>query len=401
MGRTADYTIKGFLYQFNKTLFEILESNEGTVITVEGIVEDIDLSNAGSLTAIQCKYHEAAEHFVPSIIYRPLLQMMSTFHQNPNNAVTYILYCYFPGKTGDVARFGKAEMEEALNSTNKDLRQYTDSLKGQINIDAFLERFSLRFGKSYDDLADAVCSSLEKNGIPKEDIPILGYPNAVHSIANLSIRHNPEERKITREQLVTNLLEARNTAISRWTLALKSRKQILEARRKQLKANLDKNSRLRYFLVNAKSLDDFDSEIVKFVGDYLEKYHFKAAHINTPIFCLATTEQAFRDIQLRIHRKGISSTDGYVGTHFDPQLFFRNPMSRRTANRRIEREFSLRLLHWETNGPVIGDQKADDLFLLGACDYADLDTVDVNVEVLAAETFKEIKFLMGVSNAYD
>ncbi len=38
MSRTADYTIKGFLYQFNKTLLEILNAEGGQQITVEGII---------------------------------------------------------------------------------------------------------------------------------------------------------------------------------------------------------------------------------------------------------------------------------------------------------------------------------------------------------------------------
>lgn len=41
MGRVADSTIKGFMYQFNLSLNDILKSNDGT-IRMEGIIEDID-----------------------------------------------------------------------------------------------------------------------------------------------------------------------------------------------------------------------------------------------------------------------------------------------------------------------------------------------------------------------
>lgn len=43
MSRVADSTIQGFLYQFNITLQEILRSSEDDEITVEGIIEDIDI----------------------------------------------------------------------------------------------------------------------------------------------------------------------------------------------------------------------------------------------------------------------------------------------------------------------------------------------------------------------
>jgi len=42
MNRQADSTIKGFLYQFNKSIVEVLK-NANAEITVEGVIEDIDV----------------------------------------------------------------------------------------------------------------------------------------------------------------------------------------------------------------------------------------------------------------------------------------------------------------------------------------------------------------------
>lgn len=75
MGRVADSTIKGFMYQFNLTLYQILKASDD-VIKVEGIVEDIDVSFNGHVTAIQCKYHEEQQKFQWSTVYKPILQMM-------------------------------------------------------------------------------------------------------------------------------------------------------------------------------------------------------------------------------------------------------------------------------------------------------------------------------------
>ena len=75
MTRSADYTIQGFLYQFNKTLLEILKEADDSQITIEGIIEDIDIENCTGITAIQCKYHEG-QKFSLSKVHKPLLQMM-------------------------------------------------------------------------------------------------------------------------------------------------------------------------------------------------------------------------------------------------------------------------------------------------------------------------------------
>lgn len=53
--RQADSTIKGYLYQFNKSIYEILQSKDDEIVTLEGVIEDIDIQSPTSLTTIQCK----------------------------------------------------------------------------------------------------------------------------------------------------------------------------------------------------------------------------------------------------------------------------------------------------------------------------------------------------------
>ena len=96
MVRAADYTIQGFLYQFNKTALAILDAKANETITVEGIVEDIEVSSSTALTAIQCKYHEASPGFIASRIYKPLLQMLKHFSNNSAANIRYRLFAHFP-----------------------------------------------------------------------------------------------------------------------------------------------------------------------------------------------------------------------------------------------------------------------------------------------------------------
>lgn len=402
MSRAADYTIKGFLYQFNKTLLEILNSQDDSIITVEGIVEDVEIVTSGLITAIQCKYHEASEAFTPSSIFKPLLQMMHYYHTYPDANIRYILFAHYPGVTGNPQpTVGKSEFNAALASKNKDLQEYSAALRDNVDLDGFLSRFTMEFGPMYDDLVAQVTDAFKAKGIPEDDIDILAYPNAINMIAGLSVKHDPKDRKITRQQFLEQLKDIRKTAISRWTLALRTRKQLLDARRKQLKLHLDKNSRLRYFVVDASSLDDYETEIVLFICDYLDKYHFKSAHISTPVLCLRASEDDFRKIQLRLYKKGIISTDGYIGTYFDESRFFREPLIQKVSRGAIKREFSLRMLRWEDHGVVLNNQKCDDLFIIGESEFDSLNNVDVNVEHLAVTSLKEIKYVMGVSNVYE
>lgn len=401
MSRTADYTIQGFLYQFNKTLLEVLKSADDAEITVEGIIEDIEISVPAGLTAIQCKYHEAQEAFTTSTIYKPLLQMMQHFDANQDANISYVLFAHFPNPPGSYS-ITKTDLEAALASSNDTLKKICTALKDKVDIDNFLTRFSLQFGQSWDDIVKSVHDALITAGIPKADVDTLAYPNAIQFIANLSIKHDVSQRRITKSLLLRDLSKIKSTAITRWTLALKTKKQLFEARRKQLKPNLDKNARLRYFIVNCTSFEDFDNNIVGFVCDYLQKYHFKEAHICTPLLCLDTTEEIFRDIQYRLYSKGIHSTDGYVGSQFIETYFFRPPMfqkGRGVGERK--REFDLRILCWAGNGQVLAKQKGDDLFIIGQNYYSDLNTKDVCVEVLESSSLKEIGFITGLYHTYE
>lgn len=399
MPRSADYTIKGFLYQFNKTLLELLKASDDSVITVEGIVEDVEIVTTTETTLIQCKYHEASETYRPSSLFKPLLQMMGHFHENSCEHFRYVLFAHFPSKTGSPNQeLTKSDFQAALNSSNKELQRYVNHLNGRVDLDQFSGKFQLEFGPPYDALVEQVCKALRQSGIAEGDIDTLAYPNAIHEIALISVKHDPGERCITRRQFLEHLGTIRKTAISRWTMALRKRKELLKARRKQLNTHLGINSRLRYIVVDAKSVNDFDEQIVLFVCDYIEKYHVKPAHISTPLLCLRTSTDTFQRIQRRLFTKGIVSTDGIIGGHFDVNHFFREPLSQKNARTRIRREFSLRLLRWEDNRSALNRQKCDDLFIIGTFDCTSMNTADVNVEHLGAATLKEIKYLLGVSD---
>lgn len=62
MDRAAIDTIRGYFYQFDMTILQILSQTDGnTEVLVEGI-EDVDIITPTETTAIQCKYYESTEY---------------------------------------------------------------------------------------------------------------------------------------------------------------------------------------------------------------------------------------------------------------------------------------------------------------------------------------------------
>ena len=403
MSRSADYTIQGFVFQFNKTLLELLKDTQDANISVEGIVEDIELATPTGLEAIQCKYHEAQAAYTLSDIYKPVLQMMVHYQANPGTQIKYRLYAYFPNEAARNEKLTIEDVNEILSTTNQKLKPMADKLIGKVNIQQFIDRFTIEFGKSLSDLIDDVCELLEKNGLPQGDIDTLIYPNAIQKIANISIEHDPSKRVIKKTKFISDLIAIRTTAITRWTRALSTYKNLLARRKEQLKQNLSKNSRLRYFIIDKAALTDFSDQIVTFIVDFLDKYHFKALHDKTPLFCLDCKEEEFEDIHLRLHKKGIRCNNGFIyGKHFDEDWFHRPVIKEKISQTQFKADFRIRLIRCSPGIiATVNKLKCDDLFIISDKAYPDLDIQDVNVEVIAVENTLELKYILGMRGTYE
>ncbi|SEA17884.1 hypothetical protein [Paraburkholderia sartisoli] len=392
MGRSADYTIQGFLYQFNQTLSELLKATDDAVITIEGIVEDIEVASFAGTKAIQCKYHETQENYTPSILYHPLLQMMKHFKSNPGAKIHYHLFAHFP----NIPAIGisATELNGALKSKNKDLKDLIAEVAG-VDVDGFLKVFSISVTPKYDELMEQNARQLEAHGFNKGEVEALFYPNAIQIIADLSIKHDVKLRKITKKDFLEWLRRIRSTAVSQWTLALKTRQKVLETRRKQLKENLSMNVRLRHLVIFPAFLGQFDDQIVLFIKSFIDKYHFKITHTQTPLFALDVAQDVFDGIAERLIGKDVVPNHGRPVKTFSEVYFFREPMVQKD-----KKEFALRLIRWGDYKNLVFKTKADDFFVIGDGDITGVDVKDVNLEILGAERFDEIKYMMGMSNAY-
>ena len=144
MARTAEYSIKGYLYQFLRYLSEILAADKGTKITIEGAIEDIDVAAPGFTTAVQCKYHEAADKFALSRIYKPILLMLEHFSHNTvaTPEVHYRLFCHFPDQTGS-RPLTKTELEAVLATGAQPMKKIIQRIAKGVDHDTFLARFTI------------------------------------------------------------------------------------------------------------------------------------------------------------------------------------------------------------------------------------------------------------------
>ena len=92
--RDATDTIKGYFYQFDHYIMEILKnSNENTLVYTEGI-EDIDIVNLNKTTAVQCKYYEKTT-YNHSVIKESILFMLRHYKENKDKNIHYHIYGHY------------------------------------------------------------------------------------------------------------------------------------------------------------------------------------------------------------------------------------------------------------------------------------------------------------------
>lgn len=401
MSRTAESTIKGFLYQFQKTIKEILQADYDSEITVEGIVEDVDVNHMnGSSTAIQCKYHESVETFTTSLIYKPILQMAEHFANNPTADIEYRLYVHVPSQPNSVRNITDTELSEALASTNRTLQSIISRIPTFTHQD-FLAKLTLEFAPSIDDLAEEIKEILGEISIPNSDVESILYPNSINHIARLSCNDSAQERTIDRLAFENLLASSNSTAISRWTLALKTKKQLLSSKKKQLIQSLSINTRERCVYISKEQLLDFDDKIVVFINNFVSKYHSKATHTKTPIFAFDCNRDELDTITYRLYKKNITANTGYIGNNFDLDSLFRSPITPRSRSLPSEREFQVRLVSTQENPAALNYRKCDDIFFVCKNIPDSIDQTDIEVTEIEVPSFTELEFILSMRNDHE
>jgi hypothetical protein len=330
-------------------------------------------------------------------VYEPILQMMLHFKNNPRHNIAYALYAHFPNESIGEKQLTIPELNKIIDSSNRSFQKYTSQLKNNFDTNAFHRQFKFIIGPSYDNTLADVQDKFEQNGMDHGDIDVLIYPNAITIIGDLSIQKDEAKRKITKAELLANLRSKRTIAISRWAAALKSYSQLLKAKRKQLKANLDKNVRLRHIFIS-QELDRFKDKIVIFIHQYLQKYHFKPCHLSTPLFCFDCNQQLFEDICRRLISKKIKINDGILVGVFDKQYFLRDPVI--NPSKKL-REFDLRITTLDIATNILNETICDDLYMVEPHDNLGINPLDVNVERLAVKNIKEMRYLFRLDSNYE
>ena len=358
--RQANSTIRGYLYQFNKSIFEILSAKEEDSITLEGVIEDIDIQNPTNITTIQCKYHEDKKFQISSIA-EPILEMLCHYHEccAIGKSMSYILFAYY---SDNVDSIDKNKFKEYIQSTtNKEIllayfhriytiqdprilqiankNKKTTDEKNQIidyytknrtalnlcvSLDDFWEHFTYHKAEQYDILSQKIIDKLSELA-DKETAENLYYPNAFSYISNLSSKPDVSQRTVTKKQLLDFLLTQKSILLSQWALEALDKAKILKKKKTHLSSYFSSNTDVRAFIFSDKFNELNSDSLITFIHAYINKYYKKPKLQKPPIFIFGNkSEDLFQNIVSELFKYQKYVNVGMVGNSFIAENFINN-----------------------------------------------------------------------------
>lgn len=259
--RSAEYTLEGFYYQFDKTIFEILNNDDvNKPITIEGI-EDIDIASANEDTAMQIKYQSKTKG-TESTLRKPIFLMLKHFNEKQSLSLSYVLYGHYKNNDEinivfDLGRLKSMMMYKERDKETKQMVEKSHLEKENISdkiVEEFIKKFTLQLSESFDIHQGNTFEKIkdEMNISTDEEVQMY-YSNALKIVYDLSIKKSISSRKISKQNFVTKI-DTKDILFNHWFIQMKSKNSYLKYINTQFfKSTLNTLVIERIFVINISS----------------------------------------------------------------------------------------------------------------------------------------------------
>lgn len=333
------YALKGFVYQFNKTIFEVLsQEDENVHINIEQ-EQDLDYHNY----FIQVKYHDS--DYTPGeqkqLVKKPTLKMLVDFQESPNRS--YCLFIHFRGKEPEVKKYSSAKDLDTLLLKKKG--DFSDALK-----ERFIKKFVVVYAPNFKELFQSTIELIKQ----KFDVDDLAY--SYHALISSRLfdlvvtysEGEKEKRKVNFAEL-KKLIEEHSSKIVHSVYA----HYLGEAKylRYLKKATPPIDFTLQNAIFIGNNIQETSSESIPLIIKELTDKHYENKDITAkPLtFILDKPTGEIQEIKKKLIRLNIKFNDGYEAYSFSSNFFLEEPLVK-SKQRRIPKKssFSVRVLSYST-----------------------------------------------------
>lgn len=357
--RTAEATIKGYYYQFDSTILNLLKlSDDKDTVIVEGI-EDIDIVTATEKTAVQCKYLSKPK-FSNSAIRKPIMLMLDHFISSAKvSNIQYVLYAHFEEETaGNEPHIDLIKIKDILTYKEKktEKKYYVERGITDTQLESFLRKFKFVFGNEFSSQQKEVIRLLQKMFKCNEyEADIHFYNNAMRVVLDLSIKKKSSERTISKTDFIKKI-DCREKLFNDWFILLRSKNEYLKLASNSLKSTKALlPSRSKILVIGSEVLlaDNSNLPLVSFVENLIEHYFKEGSAFNNakPLTLVLDCDTSYlHKVKSELIDKNILFNDGYEQVKFSSYVFNAEPIknTNKAGTKIIKSSFLLKILSKST-----------------------------------------------------
>lgn len=290
--RSAVDTIRGYFYQFDHSILQLLRLSGGLdSIDIEGI-EDIDINTANETTAIQCKYYAKTE-YNHSVIGRPIRFMLSDYKNRKGSgrpSVRYRIYGKYESGQEKLILPLSADFlrKHFLTYKEKEIQHYHHNELGLTDdgLDEFIGLLTIDinakpYEEQYQDVLSEIRSCFSCSDFEAEHYY---YNNALSVVRSLSTQPNVHDRRIKKADFISRI-DKKELLFNEWFIDLKGRKEyIREIKKQYFTLALNTSPFERFFLIEASNVN-YDRAKLKTLLLLIQKKWSKLSQRESQSFC--------------------------------------------------------------------------------------------------------------------
>jgi uncharacterized protein YaaW (UPF0174 family) len=317
------YAIKGFTYQFDKSLLAAL-SNKTQTIEIEQI-QDIAIGDY----YIQVK-HKETQKYSASKIKKAVSQLLECFKKDKTKH--FQLYCHFEDKQAQKIILTENELDKILGRNKTDYTQEEKSL--------FITHFELEFSENFEKQFATLISQIKVAfSLKNEEEAMVHHSIFRANLLDVATKKNAHQRVISfktlksligkKEKIIFELAYCKYLKNDRYLKYLKKEyftQKVLNTPNKE-----------RLFVIGIDE-DARDSDIVQVISNIQRRYFLKHTSPAPYICLLDIGTQRFSLIKQKLWDKHLIFSDG---TNFNGDKFRMNDLLIPTHNNRSKVTFKL------------------------------------------------------------
>lgn len=330
--RSAIDTIVGYFYQFDKTILDILSSDNERAIVVEGI-EDIDLISADETIAVQCKYYEKSE-YNHSVIKKPIMLMLKHYSgllKSGSPLIKYHLYGHYKAgqeklslplttdyiianfltytKNESIVKDGKKTTQKVTHKLYEELSLSDEDLSGFINL-LIIDINAPSFENQLTEIFTKLCESFSCDMFEAENFY---YNSGLKVIKDLSINQDIGNRSITKSTFLS-VINTKQLLFNSWFVHYKGKaKYFREVKRNYFNTGLNTNPYERFFLFEVNPIDNIQKikEIIRIIQNRWSKLSRLEKNSFCPyVYIHNLSEIKFQQVKQELFDEGMVLKDG-------------------------------------------------------------------------------------------